>query len=692
MLLRKLCFTIHGVSLLTPHIRTFSASFPAGARLRPLPLRRFRPLPPSPSSPSPPPEEPYVRGVTDFEGTLRNTADCLAKGKIWAAQARVKRKLTSGILNEHKDEKGEPLYRQLAEGAIELFLSWKYIDGAEMVLKTIKDLGNEFPLPLNIRAKLLACRYANKVISRALFLENLKNIFVQNKFILNSVPGDFHGIIQHLPDVPDPLSTLEKVAAMYIQAKSAHGEFHLDGISIAFLIQQSFLAGKYKRARHWLGEAKHLINSDDAFKLIPYKTYLKRNLQILRDTDDPEDEYGPHLQRMDKHGAKPDIELVNMLLKAELAPGRITRFFAIYEKLRNNGFDGVFPDENTFQIVFEAYTEKFRRTVYPIDADAPDFMKEVPEESETLRSPRQVFWDLINSINPNGPASSGNSAITSNSLSSALLYFVHATDYAAALIVLRMVVRLDCAFEDSQIKLVLDALVERCRRELLELPGTKKRVLSDDGRGVAWVDVFLSLQETTKRKVKRESMAETAKRVVSVAKRAVALAQLDIEKRAATESDEGGCTSKSRPLEAAKGTSIEQDHNDSAHSCDNSSEHRNTSQAGPDKQNLNGNSASSSDPTIMTEGRGPERVEQVEQTTQSLRQEKLMRMHERRIEIIDVLLSRALATECFLDGSQNPSQDGTVAIDLAGEEMIPDLSPPERPAGSLFVSPLKLYR
>ena len=643
MLLRHLCSFVHDIRPLFHHSRSISTTPAVRARLRPPSSRLSRP--PRQTEPI---QKTFVPRVTDVEKTLRIVAECLATGRPHTAQIRVKNKLTAAIIHEHASEEGKFIYRKLAEEALELFLSSKYIDGVEMVMKVLDDLGNNFSaLSLVIRAKIMACRYANGIISRNLFLGNLKGIFEQRKYILHSTPGDFHGIIHHLTDAPDALHVLEKVTALYTEAKAVHGEFHLDSISIAFLVQQYCLAGNYKRASTWLTKAKHLVNTEDPLRLLPYKTYLKFKLQALTNMEDPEDVYGPLLKRMIKDGAIPDTEFVNMLLEADLGSGRLTRFFAIYDKMRSDGFSTVFPDKKTFQLVFAAHTERYRRGVYPTATDTPDFLKEVPgnENPAAFTGPRQAFWDLIKSVDPRTP---GRNALCAQSLGSALLYFVHAADYAAALIALRMVVRLDMGLQESQIKLVLDALVERCQRELLELPGTKKRVVSDDGRSIAWVDVFLKLQETTRRRVKREGMEGTAKRVVSIARRAIVVAELDIQKSAAAKSKDG-----IRNAESLKTKDESLTDADVVKPPNNSS------------------------PQVGVEdidGTGNQSVEVEGQASQTLRQAKLGRMHERRVEIIDVLLSRALATECFLNGSQIPSEDGRAAIELAGEEMVPDLS------------------
>ena len=709
MLLRRLGTHPHGLRSLPIILRPFSTSQPSHIRYkgepppRVLPRRIVRLRSPSGATTE------KVATPTDIAGAIVKATNAIENGHYHFAERIIQQKLIAAITHDHRLDDDELAYKKLAEDALELFLDRDCLEGINMVTKTLDSLGRDFLLPLPLRAKLLTCRFANGMMHPHMYMNNLKAIFQQWKFTRISTSEDFVGILKQLTCANGSLAMMEKVTALYMKhQKALNSEFRLDGNSLAFLIARNLDRGIRPRAQYWLKQAEHLVGQPNSAVCLPYKVFLHYILRNLPSSQDPEEYYRLFLKRMVEKGAMPDTELLNMLLKFELEHGRFDRVFRMYDDLRSHQPALPPPDETTSKLVFDTHTEIYKQGIYSRVRNATSQAQcapNLPRDSDpdtvpnTHASPRQVFWDMINTADPNADPSikPETHAITPTTMSSALAYFVFTADYAAAIVVLRMYVRLELGFREAHIKLVLDSLVERCRLELLELPGLNAKTKTIGNTSVEWVDVFLNLRETTRRRILRESTAEMTRRIVNVAKRALALAELDIHKSDATESEEPSTAETSEPSQGARDDADVTREDSDVQGAPSETEIR-TSDPG------NGQTASSEksdgilDDSAETNNASrkedplsspsPSTTEQ-QSTTNTLRQEKLKRMRMRRIEYVDVLLSRALAAECFLDGVEDPSEAGSIAVNQAVEEMVPKLKVPGSQASDKCMS-LKL--
>ncbi|KAL5530809.1 hypothetical protein ACEPAF_7067 [Sanghuangporus sanghuang] len=529
-----------------------------------------------------------------------------------------------------RDGVPKPVRLKTGEALLNMLFRKRFFDEAFQILDVMRGLRKEFSAP--IRAKLLTVNFIHSGVRTGTYFHNLESLLRNPDFSgREDVDRHFLDVLHLLVYPGSPMDRLEKVVKLYLDVRGK--DYRLDSSAIAVMIACHLARGNEADAERWLDyHSKRPSPSrsevDPTFCL-PYIAYAQKRLVASPDKD-PQEVYGPILDRMFQDQAWPDSVFVNILITAELEHNNFHRVLGLYEMLRAHASRGVYPDETTYSRLFTAAaavisapgiseSSKQRRALFPKSRRL--LFREMAEMQLHLKHGH---------FTPLAPIISG------VSLEAALQMFITCKDYAAAIVVLKVFELLHMPLEQRAMNIVITSIVSRCRKEI----GSNSE---DAAQKPSWADIFLDLRGIPRRRIKHVSDWDMRRRVISIARRTLAIA----EARATEILDEGG-ENDSKVLK------------ESQNDLKSGSSHQAESRANISEDREEADDESLDD--LFDE----------ESSSSTVRGQKKERMRERRFQVIDVLLSRALETSIVLQYRHAPERPALEALRNAFKAMLPD--------------------
>ncbi|KAL5512225.1 hypothetical protein ACEPAG_3510 [Sanghuangporus baumii] len=506
-----------------------------------------------------------------------------------------------------RDGVPKPIRLKTGEALLNMLFGKRFFDEAFQILDVMRGLRRQFSVP--IRAKVLTVNFVHNGVRAGTYFHNLESLFRNPKFS-GREDADRHFLdVLHLLVYPgSSMDRLEKVVKVYLDVRGKN--YRLDSSATAVMVACHLARGNEADAERWLDyhskRPRPSRSEVDPMFCLPYTAYAQKRLVASPDKD-PQEVYGPILDRMFQDKAWPDSVFVNVLITAELEHDNFGRVLALYEMLRAHASRGVYPDETTYSKLFA------------VAAAAVTMTPRINESSKQLRtvfpkSRRLLFREMAEMqlhlkyghFTPLTPV------ISEVSLAAALRMFIVRKDYAAAIVVLRVFERLHIPLEQRVMEIVITSIVTRCKREITSNS-------EDAAQNPSWADIFLDLRGIPRRRVKHISDWDMRRRVISIGRRTLAIA----EARAKEISDEGGESNNSEEREEAD------------------------------------------------DGSQDDAFDEVFSSF-TVRGQKKKRMRERRFQLIDVLLSRALETKMLLQDHDDPERLALEELRNALKAMVPN--------------------
>lgn len=353
------------------------------------------------------------------------------------------KKLSSGRL-------ARSLRPQVFEDTLQLLLG---CNAFPEVLSVSGRMRSEGVIPsLGIQGRLLSIGYTQNKSSQEDFLNAIKVLFLNAR---TGFEDDIiHDILCHLEKTDSPSKILEETTRVFLDSQQEGHRLHPK--SVALLIKHYIGIENEANADSWLDYhserplAPHTEDADS--RLLPYRIYLNGMVDLKKNSSLV---CGPILERMTKDGVYPNVDIINSMIFAELRFGKSSAAFGIYDTLRTHNARSVYPNEETFHLLYTAAAKAGANK-------APDTFPV---------SPRQLFREMFELhilmkkwiIDTKWPVTS------SRSLAAALSYFLAANDYAAAYVVIDGYRMFRIPFEESVTDLVMETLIKRCKDEIAVL-------------------------------------------------------------------------------------------------------------------------------------------------------------------------------------------------------------------------------